>query len=96
VVVVDITDPGGWATLDYQVADAFRDAEESYRERSKDYKVAARVLELHLHPVWLKHCLTDRPLTRPDFRARYGAAFPGADFCELHRVITGMCWQAPA
>lgn len=95
VVVVDITDPGGWATLDYQVADAFRDAEESYRGRSRDYRVAARVLELHLHPVWLEHCLTDRPLTRADFRARYGAAFAGAAFRELHRVITGMHWQAP-
>src|SRR5207244_12490432 len=31
VVVIDITDPGGWATLDYQVQDAFRDAAESYR-----------------------------------------------------------------
>jgi trans-aconitate methyltransferase len=95
-VVVDITDPGGWATLDYQVADAFRDAEESYRERSRDHRVAARVLELHLHPVWLEHCLTDRPLSRPDFRRRYGEAFPGADFRDLHRVITGMHWQAPA
>jgi SAM-dependent methyltransferase len=95
VVVIDITDPGGWATMDYQVADAFRDAEESYRERSKDYRVAARVLELHLHPVWLDHCLNDQPLTRSQFTQLYGDAFPGAEFTDLHRVITGMHWTAP-
>ena len=96
VVVIDITDPGGWATLDYQVTDAFRDAEESYRERSRDYRIAARVLELHLHPVWLEHCLNDRPLTRREFHKAYGEAFPDAQFSELHRVITGMHWRAPA
>lgn len=96
VVVIDITDPGGWATMEYQVADAFRDAEESYRERSRDHRVAARVLELHLHPVWLEHCLTDRPLTRPEFHQVYGEAFPGAEFTDLHRVITGMRWRAPS
>lgn len=96
VVVIDITDPGGWATMEYQVADAFRDAEESYRKRSRDHHVAARVLELHLHPVWLEHCLNDRPLTRPEFHETYTAAFPGATFTELHRVITGMRWRVPS
>jgi trans-aconitate methyltransferase len=96
VVIIDITDPGGWDTMEYQVSDAFRDAEESFRERSKDYRIAAKVLELHLHPVWLEHCLNDHPLTRPEFRAAYGDAFPGAEFTDLHRVITGMRWTAPS
>lgn len=95
VVVVDITDPGGWATLDYQVADAFADAEESYRHRSRDHRVAAKVLELHLHPAWLDHVLNDVPLTRPEFHRRYAAAFPGAGFADLHRVVTAMHWTAP-
>jgi trans-aconitate methyltransferase len=95
VVVVDITDPGGWGTVDYQVADAFRDAEESYRHRSRDHRVAAKVLELHLHPAWLAMVLDDVPLTRPDFHARYAAAFPGATFTDLHRVITATHWTAP-
>lgn len=94
-MVVDVTDPGGWATLEYQIADAFRDAEESYRDRSRDHRVAARVLELHLHPAWLDHCLNDRPLTRPEFHRVYGAAFPGAEFAELHRVVAAMTWRAP-
>ena len=92
VVVVDITDPGGWATREYQEADAFRDAEESYRHRSKDYRIAAKVLELHLHPAWLDHVLNDVPLTRPEFRRQYAAAFPDATFAELHRVVTAMHW----
>lgn len=94
-VVVDITDPGGWATLDYQVRDAFRDAEESYRERSRDHRVAAKVLELHLHPLWLEHALNDVPLTRQEFIGTYGRHFPGARFSELHRVVTAMTWTAP-
>jgi trans-aconitate methyltransferase len=95
VVIIDITDPGGWATLDYQVADAFRDAEESYRYRSRDHRIAAKVLELHLHPVWLKHCLNDVPLTRPEFHRAYGTTFPGAEFADLHRVVTAMHWRNP-
>jgi trans-aconitate methyltransferase len=95
VVVIDITDPGGWSTLDYQIRDAFLDAEESYRQRSKDYRVAAKVLELHLHPAWLDHVINDTPLTRPEFHRRYGTAFPGAHFTDLHRVITAMHWTNP-
>jgi trans-aconitate methyltransferase len=92
VVVIDITDPGGWGTMDYQVADAFLDAEESYRLRSRDYRIAAKVLELHLHPAWLDHALNDVPLTRPSFCRQYGEAFPGAEFADLHRVVTAMRW----
>ena len=92
-VVVDITDPGGWGTLDYQVRDAFLDAEESYRHRSKDHQIAAKVLELHLHPAWLHHALTDVPLSREEFRTGYAEVFPGAQFADLHRVVTAMRWR---
>lgn len=95
LVVVDITDPGGWATMDYQVRDAFLDAEESYRERGRDHRIAAKVLELHLHPLWLQHALNDVPLTRPDFLRTYAAHFPGAEFAELHRVVTAVAWRDP-
>jgi trans-aconitate methyltransferase len=95
VIVVDITDPGGWATLDYQITDAFRDAEESYRQRSRDHRIAGKVLELHLHPAWLEHALTDVPLTRAEFLRRYAAVFPGAQFTDLHRVVTAMRWRDP-
>jgi trans-aconitate methyltransferase len=96
VVVVDIIDPGGWATLDFQIRHALLDAEESYRYRSRDHRVAARILELHLHPTWLDHALTNVPLTRPEFRRRYAAVFPGAEFTDLHRVVTAMHWTDPS
>lgn len=95
LVVVDVTDPGGWASMDYQVRDAFLDAEESYRVRSRDHRVAAKVLELHLHPVWLQHALNDVPLTRPEFLHTYDRHFPGAEFAELHRVVTAASWRHP-
>ena len=81
--------------MDYQVADAFRDAEESYRLRSRDYRIAAKVLELHLHPAWLDHAVNDVPLTRPSFYSHYSQAFPGAEFTDLHRVVTAMHWTNP-
>ncbi len=95
LVVVDITDPGGWATMDYQVRDAFLDAEESYRERSRDHRIAAKVLELHLHPAWLHHALNDVPLGRPEFLHTYDRHFAGAEFAELHRVVTAVSWRNP-
>lgn len=91
-VVIDITDPGGWSTLDYQIRSAFDDAENSYRHRSKDHRIAAQVLELHLHPLWLEHCLIDQPLTAEEFRQAYDAVFPGAQYAQLHPVITAMRW----
>ena len=98
-VLVDITqdpdDPDPWDSMAFHIRDAFRDAEESYRYRSKDYAVAADVLKLHLHPLWLQHCFNDVPLPRQEFIERYGAAFPGATFSRLHRVQTGMSWTAP-
>jgi SAM-dependent methyltransferase len=99
-VLMDVTQDADaehpWDSMAGQVNDAFRDARESYEERSKDYAVAADVLKLHLHPVWLQHCFSDVPLARSEFVDRYGAAFPGASFTVLHRVQTGMDWTRPA
>jgi trans-aconitate methyltransferase len=98
-VLMDVTQDAAaehpWDSLEGQIDDAFQDARESYEQRSKDYAVAADVLKLHLHPVWLRHCLSDVPLTRSEFVDRYGAAFPGARFTDLHRVQTGMAWTRP-
>jgi 2-polyprenyl-3-methyl-5-hydroxy-6-metoxy-1,4-benzoquinol methylase len=97
LVVVDIVDPGGWASgVDWHIHDAFVAAETSYRHRSKDRNVAADILRLHLHPAWLEHVTTNIPLTRQEFRARYGAAFPGAEFADLDRVVAAAHWRAPA
>lgn len=96
VIVVDIVDPGEWRSLDWHISDAFRDAEESYRSRSRDAGIAADVLRLRLHPTWLEHVTTNIPLSRDQFHAQYGAAFPGARFADLHRVVAAMHWSAPA
>lgn len=92
VIAIDLTDPGGWATLDFQIRDAFLDAEESYRHRSRDHRIAAKVLELRLHPLRLEQALSDGLLTRPAFRRHYAAAFPGAAFADLHHAVTAMRW----
>jgi trans-aconitate methyltransferase len=95
VVVVDIVDPGQWSSLDWHVSEAFRDAEESYRLRSRRPEIAAEVIRLRLHPAWLEHVTTNIPLRRDDFRRRYGAAFPGARFADLHHEVAAMHWSAP-
>jgi SAM-dependent methyltransferase len=99
-VLMDVTQDSAaehpWDSLEGQIDDAFQDARESYELRSRNHAIAADVLKLHLHPLWLQHCFSDVPLTRAEYVDRYGAVFPGARFTELHRVQTGMVWSRPA
>jgi SAM-dependent methyltransferase len=97
-VLVDIVDPHGrWGTREWQIELAFRVAEESYRNRSRDHNVAADVLRLMLHPVWLEQAANDPPLSRPEFHAAYNAVFPGAEITDdLEEVIAAMHWSDPA
>jgi ubiquinone/menaquinone biosynthesis C-methylase UbiE len=44
---------------------------------------------------WLAHLLSDRYLSREQFRELYGSVFPGARFDDLGFAL-GMCWTAPA
>jgi hypothetical protein len=77
------------------VSEAFRDAEESYRRRSRTPEAAADVLRLRLHPAWLEHVTTNIPLTRDGFHAAYSEAFPGAEFTDdLNHVVAAIHWQA--
>jgi SAM-dependent methyltransferase len=97
VVIVDVVDPGSWASRDWHIQEAFRDALDSYRNRSRDHDTAADVLRLRLHPAWLEHVATDIPLTRPQFHSAYAAVFPGAQFTDdLNHVVAAMHWAAPA
>ena len=99
LVVVDLTqDPDAkhkWDSLEYQLWDMLHDAEESVEARSRSAAVAIDGLRLRVHPAWLAHALSDPPLTRPEFTERFGAVFRGASFVDLHRVHTGMVWEAP-
>jgi SAM-dependent methyltransferase len=95
-VIIDIVDPGSWASRDWHIQEAFRDALDSYRNRSRDHNAAADVLRLRLHPAWLEHVTTNIPLTRPLFHTAYNAVFPGAQFTDdLDYVVAAMHWQAP-
>jgi len=78
------------------VREAFVDAEESYRQRSGDYRIAAKVLELRLHPAWLEHVTTNVPFTRDGFVRQYSAVFPGAVFTDLHKEVTAVHRRSPA
>jgi SAM-dependent methyltransferase len=97
LVVVDLVDPGGWASgADWHIRRAFGDAAESYLHRSQDLDVAFDLLRLQLHPLWLRHATEDIPSTRAEFEAQYTAVFPGVRFTELRAELAGACWQAPA
>jgi 2-polyprenyl-3-methyl-5-hydroxy-6-metoxy-1,4-benzoquinol methylase len=95
-VLVDIVDPGQWTSRDWHIEEAFRDALDSYRNRSRTHNAAADVLRLRLHPAWLDHVTTNIPLTRPMFHSTYSAVFPGAEFTDdLNYVVAAMSWRAP-
>jgi SAM-dependent methyltransferase len=96
LVVVDLVDPGGWGTPDWQIHNAFTDAEDSYRNRSRSLAVAADLLRLRLHPVWMQHALTNIPLTPDEFDEQYNQVFPGIRITQLTDVITAAYWHAPA
>ena len=95
LVLVDITDPGEWRSTDWHIHEAFVDAEESYRSRSRDPDIAAQVLRLRLHPHWLEHVTTNIPLTRDEFHRHYQAALPGIKFRDLHKEVIAGHWRAP-
>jgi SAM-dependent methyltransferase len=95
VVVVDTVDPGQWPARDRHISAAFRGAEESYRVRGRRPGIVAEVSRPPLHPAWLEHVTTTVPLRRDDFHRRYGAAFPGARFADLHPEVVAMHWSAP-
>jgi len=96
LVLVDITDPGDWRSLDWHIHEAFADAEESYRSRSRDSDVAADVVRLRLHPAWLEHVTTNIPLTTDQLHQQYEAVFPGVEFAALHMEVTAAHWRAPS
>jgi SAM-dependent methyltransferase len=95
LVLVDIVDPGEWRSLDWHIHEAFADAEESYRSRSRNPEIATDVLRLRLHPGWLEHVSTNVPLTPDEFHQQYEAVFPGIEFSTLHKEVVAAYWRAP-
>jgi hypothetical protein len=96
VVLIDIVDPGQWTSREWHIEEAFRDALDSYRNRSRNHAAAADVVRLRLHPAWLAHVTTNIPLTRQLFHDTYGAVFPGAEFTDdVNRVVAALRWENP-
>jgi SAM-dependent methyltransferase len=94
LVVVDLIDPGEWASRDWQIASAFGQAEQVFRDGG-GVPAVFDVLRLRLHPTWLAHSLADIPLTRDRFEATYRSLLPGVDFTSLHDVVIGARWHKP-
>ena len=96
LVVVDMVDPGGWERPEWHVDRAFADARAAYQVTGDPGKTTA-VLRQLLDPAWLAMAGTDIPLTRDRFHQEYAAVFPGAAFTDdLHPLMAGMTWRAPA
>ena len=95
LLICDTVDPGGWDSLDWHVSQAFADAEDSYRHRTRELRTALDILRLRLHPGWLRHLTTTAPPTREQFYRRWAAAFPGATFTELRPTTLALHWRSP-
>ena len=61
--------------------------------RRRPWREAVEVLRLQMHPAWLDHLTTDRFLSPAEFRRRYGAVFPGAQFTDLYRTCV-LTWES--
>lgn len=90
-VIVDVVSPGArpvvWHRL-WGVQDALR----TYLRR-RSLGDARTVFRLRQHPVWMTHARLNKPLTRAEFRRRYGTLFPGAEFTDdLDPFICALRW----
>lgn len=93
--IVDTAPHGARSTREWHVAEAFRDAYDSYTNprRSRNAAVAAQVLRLRLDEVWLDMVTSQPRLTRNEFHETYSAAFPSALFFDnVHAVACAMHW----
>ena len=97
VIIIDLVGDPHWGQPDWHIAKAFRDARQSFLQRSRDREVAADLIRLYLHPTWLKHCFNDIPLLPSQFHATYEQVFPGADFEGVPGlgIVMAMYWHRP-
>ncbi|MFC7220198.1 class I SAM-dependent methyltransferase [Streptomyces polyrhachis] len=92
LVLMDIVDRGA-KSREWLVDEAFRDARDSYLNRSRDHETAADILRLRLHPVWLRLNGTQTVLSREEFHRTYAAVFPGAVFADdIHPAVCALHW----
>ncbi|XVV00283.1 class I SAM-dependent methyltransferase [Actinosynnema sp. CA-248983] len=93
LVAVEVVNPPGrnrW----WHRGQAFRVAA-MMATRHRSPSVAAGVLRLRLHPVWLDHVTRNRPPSRGECHAHYRAAFPGVHIDDtVDRYLCGITWTA--
>ena len=93
VVVVDMVDPGGWTDPGFHLGRAFADARAAYGATGRT-DVATDVLNLLLHPQWLRMAAADTPLSRDQFHQVCSQVFPGAQIVDgLHPLMAAAVWQ---
>lgn len=107
--VRDLVAPGGWAVLVdivspdgaqartplmhrwYGVGEAVRTL-----RRRKSVRDAWLVMRIRQHRTWMQHAATNRPLTREQFHAAYGAVFPGAEVTDsIDPFVCAIRWRRP-
>ncbi|WP_461118667.1 class I SAM-dependent methyltransferase [Saccharothrix stipae] len=94
LVAVEVVNPPGRSRR-WHRAQAFRVAA-MMATRHRSLPVAADVLRLRLHPVWLDHVTRNRPPSRRECHARYREAFPGVRVDDtMDRYLCGITWTAP-
>lgn len=97
LVVADIVDVGGWSDRSWHIGQAFAGARNFYELAGGDPDAAADALRLLLHPRWLDMSTSDLPPTRAQWHDAVARWFPDAELADdLHPVMAGFSWQAPA
>ncbi len=92
-VVVDMIDPGRWTDPGFHLDRAFTDARAAY-EATGRCDAATDVLNLLLHPHWLRMAAADTPLARDQFHHHYSQVFPGAQIVDgLHPLMGAAVWR---
>jgi SAM-dependent methyltransferase len=94
LVVVDMVDPGGWASEEFHRERADRMAHYA-AVATHDASAAAITTDLLLHPQWLSSVVQDIPMNRAQFHATYGRVFPGCVLYQFDSMTEGVLWDAP-
>jgi len=96
LLTIEIVKTGDDTSLQWNIDEAFRDARDSYENRSRDADIAGKVLALRLDPAWLEHVMTNIKLPREDLERLYRQTFPGVEVDHTFSAVgSAFRWQAP-
>jgi len=96
LLTIEIVKTGDDTSLQWNVDEAFRDARDSYENRSRDADVAGTVLALRLDPAWLEHVMTNVKLPREELERHYRQVFAGVEADHgFSAFASAFLWEAP-